>query len=71
MAVYTLEESSEIMSQYFQNHGNVLKCVRNIRMEFERREAPSSFRLKNCIHTLESLCTQNEQMSEADFDPEA
>ena len=42
MDVYTLEQSWEILRHYFENHGNVAECVRNLRTDFERREAPST-----------------------------
>ena len=30
------------MRHYFENHGNVAECVRKLRMDFGRREAPSA-----------------------------
>ena len=42
MVVYTLEQRWEILQHYFENHGNVVECVRKLRTDFERREAPST-----------------------------
>ena len=37
--MYTLEQR---LRHYFGNHGNVAECVRKLRTDFERREAPSA-----------------------------
>ena len=42
MVVYTLEQRWEILRHYFENHGNIPQCVRKLRTDFERREAPSA-----------------------------
>ena len=42
MVVYTLEQRWEILQQYFENHGNVAECIRKLRTDFGRREAPSA-----------------------------
>lgn len=42
MVVYTLEQRWEILRHYFENHGNVVECVRKLRTDFGRREAPSA-----------------------------
>ena len=42
MVVSTLEQRWEILRQYFENHGNVAECVRELPTDFERREAPSA-----------------------------
>ena len=42
MVVYTLQQRWEILRHYFENHGNVVECVRKLRMVFGRREAPSA-----------------------------
>ena len=42
MVVYTLKQRWEILRHYFENHGNVAKCVQKLRTDFERREAPSA-----------------------------
>ena len=42
MVVYTLEQRWEILRHYFENHGNVAECVRKLRTDFGRREAPST-----------------------------
>ena len=42
MVVYTLEQLWEILRHYFENHGNVAECVRKLRTDFGRREAPSA-----------------------------
>ena len=42
MVVYTLEQRLEILRHYFENHGNVAECVRKLRTDFGRREAPSA-----------------------------
>ena len=40
--MYTLEQCWEILRNYFENHGNVAVCVRKLRTDFGRREAPSA-----------------------------
>ena len=40
MVMSTLEQRWEILRHYFENHGNVVECVRKLRTEFGRREAP-------------------------------
>ena len=42
MVVYTLEQRWEILRHYFENHDNVAECVRKLRTDFGRREAPSA-----------------------------
>ena len=42
MVVYTLEQHWKIFRYYFENHGNVAECVRKLRTDFGRREAPSA-----------------------------
>ena len=42
MIVYTLEQRCEILRYYFENHGNVAECVRKLRTDFGRRQAPSA-----------------------------
>ena len=37
-----LEQSWEILRNYFENHGNIAECVRKLSTDFERREAPSA-----------------------------
>ena len=39
---YTLEQRWEILQHYFENHGNVVECVRKLRTNFERIEAQSA-----------------------------
>ena len=41
MVVYTLEQRWEILRYYVENHGKVAECVRKLRTDFGRREAPS------------------------------
>ena len=41
MVVYTLEQCCEILRHYFENHGNIVECVRKLLTDFGRREAPS------------------------------
>ena len=41
MDVYTLEKRWEILRHYFENHCNVAECVRKLRTDFGRRQAPS------------------------------
>ena len=38
----TLEQRWEILRHYFENQGNVAECVRKLRTDFGRREAPSA-----------------------------
>ena len=42
MAVYTLEQRWEFWRHYFENHDNVAECVRKLRTDFGKREAPSA-----------------------------
>ena len=42
MVEYTLGQRWEILRHYFENHGNVAECVRKLRTDFGRREAPSA-----------------------------
>ena len=42
MIVYMLEQRWEILRHYFENHGNLTECMRKLRTDFERREAPSA-----------------------------
>ena len=42
MVVYTLEQRWEILRYYFENNDNVAECVRELRTDFGRREAPSA-----------------------------
>ena len=44
MVVYTFGQCWEIHSfiHSFENHGNVAECVRKLRTDFRRREAPSA-----------------------------
>ncbi len=42
MVVYSLEQRWEILKHYFENHGNVAECVRKLRAEFGRNEAPGA-----------------------------
>ena len=40
MVVHTFEQRWEILRHYIENHGNVAECVRKLRTNFRRREAP-------------------------------
>ena len=40
--MYTLKQRWEILPHYFENHGNVADCVRKLRTDFGRTEAPSA-----------------------------
>ena len=42
MVLYTLEQRWVILRHYFDNHVNVPECVRKLRTDFGRREAPSA-----------------------------
>ena len=42
MAVYTLEQRWEILRHYIEIHGNIAECVRKLRANFGKREAPSA-----------------------------
>ena len=42
MVVYKLEQRTEILRHYFQNHVTVLECVRKLGTNFGRREASSA-----------------------------
>ena len=48
MFVYRLEQQSEILRHYFENHDNVAEYVRKLRTNFGIREAPSA----PCVHYL-------------------
>ena len=37
-----LEQRWEILQHYFENHSNVAECMRKLRTDFGRREAPSA-----------------------------
>ena len=32
----------QILTHYFENHGNGVECMRKLRTDFERKEAPSA-----------------------------
>ena len=42
MFVHTLEQRWEILQRYFENHRDVAECVRKLRADFGKREAPSA-----------------------------
>ena len=42
MVVYALDQRWKILRHYFENHGNVVECVRKLRADFGRREASSA-----------------------------
>ena len=42
MVVYSLQQIKEILRHYFENHANVAECVRKLRTDFGRGEAPSA-----------------------------
>ena len=42
MVVYTVEQRWKLFRHYFENYDNVAKCIRKLRTDFERREAPSA-----------------------------
>ena len=42
MIMYTLKQRWEILRHYFESHGNVAECVRKLRTDFGRIEAPSA-----------------------------
>ena len=73
MFVYTLEQSWEILRHYFENHGNVAECVRKLRTDFRRREAPSA-RFERCrviVMLLKTVRTPENNASRAKNVPEA
>ena len=49
MVVYTLVQRWEILRHYFENHGNVAECVRKLRTDFGRREAPSALYVRYLV----------------------
>ena len=51
MVVYTLEQRWEILRHYFEKHGNVAECVRKLRTDFGRREAPSAQYVRYLVKT--------------------
>ena len=53
MVVYTLEQRWEILRHYFENHGNVVVCVRKLRTDFERREVPSPLYVRYLVKKSE------------------
>ena len=41
--MYTVEQRWKVVLRYyFENHGNVAECVRKLRTDFGKREAPSA-----------------------------
>ena len=52
MVVYTLEQRWEILRHYFENHGNVAECVRKLRTDIGRREAPSAPYVRCLVKTV-------------------
>ena len=52
MVVYTLEQYWEILQLYFKNHENVRKCVRKMRTDFGRREAPSALYVRYIVQKV-------------------
>ena len=40
--MHTLKLRWKILRHYFENHGNIAECVRILRTDFGRREAPSA-----------------------------
>ena len=52
MVVYTLEQRWEILRHYFKNHGNLAECMRKLRTDFGRREAPSAPYIRNLVKKL-------------------
>ena len=42
VVVYTIQQCWDILRHYFENHGNVAKCVRKLNTEFGRREEQSA-----------------------------
>ena len=55
MVRYTLEQRWEILRHYFENHGNVAKCVRKLRTDFERREAPSASYVRYLVKKVKEI----------------
>ena len=43
------------MRHYFENHGNVAKCVRNLCRDFERREAASVPYVRYLVKKLQEI----------------
>ena len=42
MVVYMLEQRWEILQHSFESHSNTAECVRKLRTDFVRKEAPST-----------------------------
>ena len=55
MVVYTLEQRWEILRHYFKNHNNVVECVRRLRTDFERREAPSAPYVRHVVKEVNGI----------------
>ena len=74
MVVYTLEQRSEILQHYFENHVNVAECVRKLLTDFGRREAPKKVKETDVLsdnprrekpktlHTLENIAAVAESV---------
>ena len=53
MVVYTLEQRWVILQHYFENHNNVAECMRKLRTDFGRREAPSALHIRYLVKKVE------------------
>ena len=57
MVAYTLEQRWEILRHYFENHGNVPECMRKLRTDFGRREAPSAPYVRYIVKKVKKLAS--------------
>ena len=53
--MYTLKQRWEILQHYFENHGNVVECVRTCRTDFGRTEAPSALYVRYLVKKVKEI----------------
>ena len=50
-----LEQRWEILRNYFENHGDVAECVRKLRTDFVRREAPPAPNVRYLVKKVKEI----------------
>ena len=53
--VYTLEQGWEKLRHYFENHDNVVECLRKLRTDFGRRETPSAPYVRDLVKKVKEV----------------
>ena len=56
MVLYTLEQRWVILRHYFENHGNVVECERNLHTDFGGREAASAPYVRYLVKKAKETC---------------